>query len=50
MFFVNTTILIGAVLTIIGVIILVVSQLLLRIWINKYNKEWLGGTNNDEVS
>lgn len=34
----------------IGVAVLAVSQILLRIWIRKYNREWQGGMDKDEMS
>lgn len=34
----------------IGVVVLAVSQILLRVWIKKYNREWQGGMDKDEMS
>lgn len=39
----------GIVLAVTGVIVLAVSQLLLRRWIKKYNEEWLGGTDKNDM-
>lgn len=40
----------GIILAVTGVLVLAVSQLLLRRWIKKYNNEWLGGTDKNEMS
>lgn len=39
----------GIVLAVTGVIVLAVSQLLLRRWIKNYNEEWLGGTDKNDM-
>lgn len=46
----NIVIITGIVLLVTGVITLIISQLLLRRWIKKYNKEWIGGVDKNEMS
>ncbi len=47
---VNTTVVFGIILTAAGVIIFAVSQLFLRRWVKKYNSEWSGGFEENEMS
>ena len=37
-------------MVILGFIIFMISQFLLKRWIKKYNKEWLGGLDHNGVS
>lgn len=46
----NSQIIFGILLLILGVAVLVVSQLLLRSWIKQYNREWNERIDNNEMS
>ena len=46
----NGQIIFGILLLVFGVIALVISQLLLRSWIKKYNREWNERIDNNEMS
>lgn len=46
----NTAVLFGIVLIATGIVFFVISQILLRKWIKKYNREWNEGVENNEMS
>ena len=46
----NTAIICGIALIAAGVVFFAVSQILLRKWIKKYNREWNEGVENNEMS
>ncbi len=46
----NLTMIVGILSLSIGIVVFAVSQIILRRWIKKYNKEWAGGNDNNEVS
>lgn len=46
----NFEIITGIILLVTGVLVLMVSQLILRRWMKKYNQEWMGGIEENEMS
>lgn len=46
----NSQIVLGIILIIFGVFVLVFSQLLLRSWIKKYNREWNERIDDNDLS
>ena len=46
----NTAIVLGVVLIAAGIVLFAVSQIFLRRWIKKYNREWNEGVENNDLS
>ena len=40
----------GIILILLGVVIAAVSQIFLRLWISKFNREWMEGFDRNEMS
>ncbi len=46
----NSMMLFGIILILLGVVIAAVSQIFLRLWISKFNREWMEGFDRNEMS
>lgn len=46
----NNMMLFGVILILLGVVVAAVSQILLRVWISKFNREWMEGSDKNEMS